>query len=573
MASTLEATLTTQQLRTYYLTGNGLEEFTPPGPFLSEAAAATPISEDRTTPVQAVALAQIHGAALADARQPARKEFIHLLTSYRDKLRGMLDVERTHSDAAVSPQALRAELGKDASQFFNTEALSEALRRPASGAKQMAAARKARIEASYAALADYIQQDAKTAAIIECPMDEVLSRCGELLDRFGRVLQALEVARLESESRYEAAIHDDAIACLDWHAADSSRLAALPPVVVQTDHVSVQWWLGRLASVVEDRMPVQVLVAVPPLSRTSELRSAVFGMRQAFVLSSTMGSAHLMDGLRKMAGVLRTAVAFVSVPEASDDATARRQCGLALAARLSPLFVFDPEAGKTLAEQFFWTPVESGLSVADAAAYFPMARAFRLLPDDAPAVLPAIQTRDRRRAVYPAAVGRIEVSCHAAWRFWEELAGVGNSFVEVAVTRARQEAEATAAAKFDERLQQARGEGARNAVARLVSVLTNPHASVAGAVSVPAAVAAPVVAKAAVAPVEAKATAAVAEDPYIDSFLCTSCNDCMKINPRVFLYNADKQAYIADASAGTYAELVKAAAGCPAKCIHPGTPR
>jgi hypothetical protein len=41
----------------------------------------------------------------------------------------------------------------------------------------------------------------------------------------------------------------------------------------------------------------------------------------------------------------------------------------------------------------------------------------------------------------------------------------------------------------------------------------------------------------------------------------------------MFLYNAEKQAYIGDASAGTYAELVKAAEGCPAKCIHPGLPR
>jgi ferredoxin len=62
-------------------------------------------------------------------------------------------------------------------------------------------------------------------------------------------------------------------------------------------------------------------------------------------------------------------------------------------------------------------------------------------------------------------------------------------------------------------------------------------------------------------------------EPYIDSFLCTSCNDCMKVNPRLFLYNANKQAYLADPSVGTFAELLKAAEGCPARCIHVGTPR
>ena len=40
----------------------------------------------------------------------------------------------------------------------------------------------------------------------------------------------------------------------------------------------------------------------------------------------------------------------------------------------------------------------------------------------------------------------------------------------------------------------------------------------------------------------------------------------------MFAYNPDKQAYLKDARAGTYADLVKAAEICPAKCIHPGKP-
>jgi hypothetical protein len=41
----------------------------------------------------------------------------------------------------------------------------------------------------------------------------------------------------------------------------------------------------------------------------------------------------------------------------------------------------------------------------------------------------------------------------------------------------------------------------------------------------------------------------------------------------MFAYNADKQAYIADASAGTYAQLVEAAESCQVSIIHPGAPR
>jgi hypothetical protein len=40
----------------------------------------------------------------------------------------------------------------------------------------------------------------------------------------------------------------------------------------------------------------------------------------------------------------------------------------------------------------------------------------------------------------------------------------------------------------------------------------------------------------------------------------------------MFVYNDDKQAHIPDPSKGTYADLVKAAEACPARCIHPGKP-
>ena len=62
-------------------------------------------------------------------------------------------------------------------------------------------------------------------------------------------------------------------------------------------------------------------------------------------------------------------------------------------------------------------------------------------------------------------------------------------------------------------------------------------------------------------------------DPYIDTPLCTSCNECTNINNRMFAYNENKQAFIKDAKAGTFKELVKAAEKCPARIIHPGKPK
>ncbi len=62
------------------------------------------------------------------------------------------------------------------------------------------------------------------------------------------------------------------------------------------------------------------------------------------------------------------------------------------------------------------------------------------------------------------------------------------------------------------------------------------------------------------------------EEPRIDSAACISCNECIDRNPRLFVYNANKQAVIGNKRAGTYAQLVEAAEACPAKCIYPGTP-
>jgi pyruvate-ferredoxin/flavodoxin oxidoreductase len=65
---------------------------------------------------------------------------------------------------------------------------------------------------------------------------------------------------------------------------------------------------------------------------------------------------------------------------------------------------------------------------------------------------------------------------------------------------------------------------------------------------------------------------ALSLEAYIDSARCTSCNECTNLNRKMFAYNADKQAYVKDASAGTYQQLVVAAEHCPVSIIHPGTP-
>lgn len=92
-------------------------------------------------------------------------------------------------------------------------------------------------------------------------------------------------------------------------------------------------------------------------------------------------------------------------------------------------------------------------------------------------------------------------------------------------------------------------------------------------------------APAATAVVEAPAAAAVevaveeeekeeelAMEPYIESARCTSCDECININRKLFAYDDKKLAYIKDPKAGTFRQLVMAAEKCPVAVIHLGTP-
>ncbi len=83
-------------------------------------------------------------------------------------------------------------------------------------------------------------------------------------------------------------------------------------------------------------------------------------------------------------------------------------------------------------------------------------------------------------------------------------------------------------------------------------------------------------APAGVAVAEAPSAAPVADGaymaPWLESESCTACDECMKINPNIFAYNADKKAYIKNPDGGPYQDIVKAAEKCTARVIHPGLP-
>ena len=179
------------------------------------------------------------------------------------------------------------------------------------------------------------------------------------------------------------------------------------------------------------------------------------------------------------------------------------------------------------------------------------------------------------------------------WRTMQELAGIHNFYVEEAIDRVTKEQQAAEAAEreqllkaHEEQLESVRSEAAGEVMGQLVDVLMGADLSdLVGAGSqlatMPATKAAKIEAQPepdAQAPEAEPAAEPEAEEelsfdePWLDTAMCTTCDDCMGINKMMFAYNDNKQAILKDPRAGTFADLVAAAEICPAKCIHPGKP-
>jgi ferredoxin len=136
--------------------------------------------------------------------------------------------------------------------------------------------------------------------------------------------------------------------------------------------------------------------------------------------------------------------------------------------------------------------------------------------------------------------------CSDAWRSLQELGGLHNSHAERLLARERQ--------TWEEK---------RAAAAPAPAAVTAAPAAVAPAPAAPEAPAAPAEAQ----------KAPPADEPYIETPRCSSCDECIQLNGKMFAYDENKQARIVDADAGTYRQLVEAAESCQVAIIHPGKPR
>lgn len=584
MTMRTKAEILRERLRTFHLTGRGLEEWTPERPLWPAAFRDTAAMEGE---VAADAWLEPLVKAAAARRTPAGDRICSRYASLVETLRAVL----ADNPATPAPETF----GEEAGQFFDTEAL-RALKRPARPKSGLDSDRRRRIEDAVRELEQWREQASKWPVVLlyatdapsapagviavssQDPFRDALAASAELLAAFGAARRAAEVGRLEADAHFDPAIHADRIGREDWQSAEAEELQALPLVVVRESALRLaEVSLAAFAQTLRSGLPVLVIVESRVEDLAPDLPGAAMAHPEAFVAGVT--PARMDDcrtALESAASALRPAAVFFSTSPALREAELMVRTGLAPRFRRSP-------GGLTATEEGWAAP--AGLVALDA-----FRGHMRVLPEDAPGqdLMEAAEYLARFAVEPPLAIPFVEavdadggvrrVALSREAMFWcreRERARI------VAPRRIFHPGPpANPDAPAPDQIEQARKEGASQAVHRLVSALLGSSPLKIGDLSAamvqPTAKPAPPPAIAAPAPVAVAESAppdAGSEDPYVESYLCTSCNDCLKVNDRMFQYDGNQQIYLADASAGTYAELVQAAEKCPAKCIHPGTPR
>jgi len=171
------------------------------------------------------------------------------------------------------------------------------------------------------------------------------------------------------------------------------------------------------------------------------------------------------------------------------------------------------------------------------------------LPDKVPCVLMIDSDNVLQKVIVDDKLIREAQRCREAWHSLQELGGIHNSHAERLLARERK--------TWEEQRREAE---------------PAPGAAAPAAVPAAAVAAAPAAATGAMLQPAEAAPEPPSDEAYIETPRCTTCEECMHINNKMFVYDANKQAYIANREAGTYAQLVEAAESCQVSIIHPGKP-
>jgi ferredoxin len=555
-------------------------------------------------------------AAQAAKAAAFRERLERLVAKLSDILRA--DYERSRE--GLSASRLRASVGAAHADMIDFDGLSKLLVKvqPKQG---MPESRRARIQS----LLDVLRKQRFFAGVgggTAKPYEFAFDTCGDALKAYAErepklveLARAVVIAELEIDGEYSPERHDALFEGYGATGLSPEELAAYPDslVCLNGSALSAQEH-GRLMQLLASGWPIKVLLQIDDLHdaaasdgafaaglRSSRIATQAMALNDAFVLQAS--SSHLV-GLapRVQRGLAYAGASLFSVFSGASGARAGLppylMAAAAMESRAFPAFSYDPSAGPEWADRFCLaanTQVEQDwplqafayeddrhqrvaqtvpFTLVDFLASDPrsaphlarvprekwngsmigidesLARPDRGLPDHVPSLL-MVDARDRlQKVVVDQSLVRQAERCRQMWHSLQELAGVHNSHARKLLAREQQ--------AWEQRLRD-----------------QAPAAPAAPSASAPAAAAAAAVVAPPPAPVVALAEEP-ARDPaqaYIETERCSSCNECTQLNPKMFAYNENQQAYIADVNAGTFAELVQAAENCQVAVIHPGQPR
>ncbi|MDM8566259.1 ferredoxin [Candidatus Halobeggiatoa sp. HSG11] len=465
--------------------------------------------------------------------------------------------------------------------------------------------------------------------------------------KLAEVFKSVRIAQLELDNVYDSSLHDPWFANFTWEAFSKEELLVLPAVIVleSADRVAKER-MPALSRLLSSGQPIHVLVGVRahnnPHSSNDEFLNyrfelGYFGIchRQAVVSqSSSARHEHLLEQLLSALDATRTSLHIINTGmQRVQGINAWLVAGAALESRANPFFHVNPEAGNAASDRmtFAGNPqpeldwakhsfqykdendvvidTELSFTFADYALLVPnLSGYFCAVPvgyDNEALIdietylsnsgwqdykqLPFIWSVNENGELHKLIVSRpLIVACRDRLNYWhtlQELAGINNKYVEIAVQETKTEIQAEVEQKVANlqseqalQLEQARRDTAGETMQKLSEVLLGMDLT--ATTPIKKTVTTPTEAKIPEETVEEPITEELVEeteqvvfdDPWIDSDLCTSCNDCLNINGMLFVYNDSKQATLGDLSSGTYAQLVEGAEICPANCIHPGKP-
>ncbi|HEX9799087.1 MAG TPA: ferredoxin [Thermoanaerobaculia bacterium] len=474
-----------------------------------------------------------------------------------------------------------------------------------------------------------------TPFLAEDPCAEACAVFDRAAEQAAARVRAARRVTLEAAGAFDPEHHLPGLERLDWRGFEPHELALVPAVfaVVRARDLLVTG-LQSFTRLLLSGRPVQIVVPAgdgyenggPALERF-EPGYLGLGHREVYVHQGSIArGAALAEGLARGLAAARPALHVVDLPSSGP---AELDPWLVASARVSgraaPLYRYQPEAGTTWARRLRFddnpeaaadwpreplppsngtaAPAEAAFTFADAALLDPAWHShFALAPVDGddlvaladwleapaeaaartlPFVWSATAEGELVRLVVSRALAWATRDRRELWRTLAELAGVRSEHVDEAVAAARRELAEKAAREREElaaahaaEIERVRGEAAAGAVSRIVAGLLADDGDLLAAIAEPAPAAAPGLAAAApAAPTREPAPAAApAAEAWLDSALCTSCDDCTRKFPGIFAYNADKQAYVKNPRGGSFRDLVRAAEACPARVIHPGQP-